>query len=459
VPPLETGSVGPPCPRCGAVWPVSERRCPSCLARHRYADGQPPPEFFQAEEAQAAAEAPEASQEAAEEHWHRQHCDHGRKVAAGTEALLALVSLLAATASPHPLAWIGAAVVLLALAFGLWRGSIFARGIAIFLPLLVLVLEEALLLAYAPSHTAMAAVLAVTLALIALGVRTLTVKHGRNGTVLIGAAATGAGLLLLLINPCLLSAANPAWPTITGAMRSQLSGAAPVAVNPPPAAPRQAEPLSQPTPAPAPMVNAAAPKAPVMDAESPMPSVALETTSPQTTTQPAAAAAVAIDEANQPMNDGSTALAARGIALQFPDPVKAIRSRQKVFARDLTVETYTCSRPTLQCAALIFLSPGTAPGAAAPAVSPEALIDAAHYVAAQISLPLEYEMWRTETNPPVYFVRLSGPRDGQAWQVRIESRALDGNILVLVGQHQISDEAAKVASWNFFKSLSKNQGR
>lgn len=489
--PLEMAPAGPPCPHCGLPWPATEKRCPSCLARHRYV-GKVPPEFYQVEPQEPEPETISATAvggtsdkqsprpyyaeppsdipaNARVEQWHQQPCEHGWRIAAAALGLLALTSLLAASGSPCSAAWLIAGGLLLVLGYGLLRGNGAARGFTVALPLLVLTAEMALLLGYASSQAGSGelTVLAVTLGLLCFGLGLLTVHHGRNDTILAGAAMTGVGLLALLLSPGLLSANHPAWPTITAALQSEVSRMVPkdnpaAAQEPPgPNEPPDgqvanglgnAEPAYMPTPVQEPQGSgqdiAAAEPAASAPASQPTPE----------STQPTAEAAAGSAQPAEPIANWQGALAARGITLQFPDVVsmKATRTRQTFGERTIPAEIYAVDTPALHCGAILYA--GLAATSSAPASQPasplpEELRDVAREVAAQVGLPMENEMWRTGMNPLVYYIRLTGQRDGETWQVRIESRAIGSEVLVMVSQHRPRDAAARNAAWNFFKSL------
>jgi hypothetical protein len=491
-------------------WPATEKRCPSCLARHRY-KGKVPPEFFEApvggpgepEESPSATAGGAARQKepprpyyaqppseipanARVARWRQRPCTQGWRVAAGGLALLALASFIAAAGSPSSGAWLIAGAVLLILAFGVVRGGGVSRSIALVLPLLVLTVQMGLLLGYAPQQAAAGTLLglAFTLGLVAAGIGLLTLQHGRNDSVIAGAIMLGAGLLFLLLSPGLLSAGDPAWPAISSSLQSEVGRMLPHVGNAPapaptvaPATPRAFEipewakndsppprpaytPPPQPGLPPMTMLPAVEPAAP---APSPPPVIPPAAPTLPAVESPAASAPAQLVEK---IADWKGTLAARGIRLEFPDVLSLIatRSRQEVGQRMLAIQRYAVDNPTIHCLAIVFEGVGATPAASAPAlasthpaavpsVSPEDLQNLAHLVAGEVGLPLKYEMWRTELNPLVYYIRLSGPRDGQDWQVRIESRAVGPDVLVLVSQHRPSDGAAQSAAWNFFRSL------
>lgn len=447
-------AAGPSCPHCGHPWPVDEKRCPSCLARSRQI-GPLPEEAYAPEIAPTlpprrkrfgrSADEPAEPVDIDALHWHQRPNRLGWLIAAGATALVGLTAFVIAMVSPCAWAWVLAGLILLALGLGVCYGSGTARGLMVLMPLLVLVGQGTLLLAYASPLASAGGLIAqvIILVMTAVGLAVLTRSHGRNDTVVAGAAMTGVGLLALCLNPALLSADHPAWSAVAASLAPQAARAAPRDNAPPPQAPAASEQAQELTTAPQP----AAPAGSVADRRPIQP---MRTPSP-----PASAPAVVEPPAERPESDTAAiatwrdAMAAHAFRIEFNDPtaVRAERRAQEIDGRTIAIATYLLEGPAAYCAAIVYEDVADPASGA----SHDDLLAMAHHAARHMDMPTEYEMWRTDMNPLVYFIRLKD-EDGQR-VARVESRQLGRGVLVLIARHRQDDNVGKHIAYQFFHSF------
>jgi len=444
--------VGPPCPHCGRPWPVSEARCPSCMARtrtrRRRQDDGTGEGGLSRHFAPIAAD-PSAPGPAYErpppmdpatvrvKNWYDKPTTLGWPIATGLTALAGFSALLGGLGGDG--LWIVLGTALLLAALGLRTGAASARSFILSAPMLIVVVGSALAVWMAPDQLSWpeAAVLTVIVGAMTAGFALLTSRHGTVGVVGLGAFLALFGILATCIAMSTTGWHNTVTGRVAADVRGGLSdmGKTLSATRPAPASDVDVDFAAARPPEPPPPVVPPRPR-PVQPEAAPLP------------TQPATQPATAPAPAPVPV-DWTAAMADAGFQVAFarPDRVRALRG-------PVTIEDIgPCVQTKIEWDSVVLETAAVILDEAAPQADQAELVAAARHVAATIGGEIDYQMWRNDRGPRVYLVRTRIDRDGRDWISRIESRRVEDRVVVLVGVHQQGHRAAESGSWRFFRSL------